>query len=532
MMRIQSVVILFFIAATSYAQNIDVLHYKFGLSLSDQNDIIQGKAVIRLKFLQSASSFFIELTTQNRNGQGMKVDSVTTDLYQPLNFSAQNDKVNIILTKPAKKNDSATFIVSYHGIPADGLIISKNRYGDRTFFSDNWPNRAHNWVPCIDNPVDKASFEFIVTAPFQYQVVSNGKLAEEKQLPGNKKLSHWIEDVPLPTKVMVIGIAKFAIKQYEDSPKNIPISAWVYPQDSTNGFKNYSTAPAIVKFYSDYIGPYPYNKLANVQSKTIFGGMENASAIFYHEESAEEDKSIEDLLAHEIAHQWFGDMATEKSFPHLWLSEGFATYLTNVYIESKYGTDSMNNRLKDERKKAVNFAKLSGKPIVDSISPVMKLLNPNSYEKGAWVLHMLRRQVGDSTFRIFIRTYYDQYKGKNADTEDLRRVAEEVTGRKLEQFFKQWLYTQGIPQLTIKWQYNEKQRSVLIKVTQQQKQVFQFPLEIKLISDQTFTITKLNITKQDETFSIPTNSVINTIYLDPNTSLLFESKAEAMNISN
>jgi aminopeptidase N len=140
---------------------------------------------------------------------------------------------------------------------------------------------------------------------------------------------------------MVIGAAKFAVKLYDDSPKNIPISAWVYPQDSVTGFRNYSPAPAIVKFFSDYIGPYPYNKLANVQSTTIFGGMENASAIFYDEESAEENKPIESLLAHEIAHQWFGDMASEKSFSHLWLSEGFATYLSDMYLESKYGVDTL-----------------------------------------------------------------------------------------------------------------------------------------------------------------------------------------------
>jgi aminopeptidase N len=145
-------------------------------------------------------------------------------------------------------------------------------------------------------------------------------LEEEKPLADNKKLTHWKEDVSLPTKVMVIGVAKFAVKQFEDSPADIPVSAWVYPQDSINGFRNYSVAPAIVEFFSNYIGPYPYNKLANVQSKTIFGGMENASAIFYNEASAEENISIEDLVAHEIAHQWFGDMATEKKFSHLWLS--------------------------------------------------------------------------------------------------------------------------------------------------------------------------------------------------------------------
>jgi aminopeptidase N len=529
MKRIATIIVFFFITGAGYAQSaIDILHYKFGLSLGDSNDTIQGYAEIKLKFLQPVSSFAIDLVLQNQ-GKGMKVDKITTGLSRELNFVAENDKINIILPGPVKPSDSNSFIIYYHGVPKDGLIISKNKYGDRTFFADNWPNRAHNWIPCVDQPGDKASFEFLVTAPSYYQVVSNGKLEEEKILPGNKKLTRWNEDVPLSTKVMVIGVARFAVKQFADSPPRIPVSAWVYPQDSVKGFRNYSVAPGIVKFYSDYVGPYPYNKLANIQSKTIFGGMENASAIFYYEESAEENKSIEDLLAHEIAHQWFGDMATEKSFPHLWLSEGFATYLSDIYLESKYGTDSMNNRLKEERKKVINFAKGSNRPVVDSVSPLMRLLNPNSYEKGAWVLHMLRKQMGDSIFQIFIRRYYDRFKGKNADTDDLRKLAEEVSGNNLEQFFRQWLYTPGIPQLDIQWQYNEKDKKVFITVIQQQKQgPFQFPLQIKSEAGQKSATVTLNITKQNETFSIPAGVVVNNIYPDPNTSLLFDGKVEKL----
>src|SRR5207249_666261 len=135
-----------------------------------------------------------------------------------------------------------------------------------------------------------------------------------------------------------------AVKTFDDSPKNIPVSAWVYPQDSAKGFYDYALATEILKFYANYIAPYPYKKLANVQSKTIFGGMENASAIFYAENSVNGERTSEDLLAHEIAHQWFGDMASETSFEHLWLSEGFATYFTDLYFEKKYGKEAMVTR--------------------------------------------------------------------------------------------------------------------------------------------------------------------------------------------
>jgi aminopeptidase N len=526
------IVILFQTFYSSAQNNIDVLHYKFELTLSDKNDTVYGYATIKIKFLQPTSSFSIDLTSQNKQGKGMRIDNVSSTPTSFIkNCTTENDKLNFILAKQVKTSDSVFVKIHYHGVPADGLIISKNKYGDRVFFSDNWPNRAHNWVPCNDEPGDKASFEFIVTAPSQYQVVSNGVLTDEKSLPDNKKLTHWNEDVPLSTKVMVIGVAKFAVKQYADSPPNVPITAWVYPQDSIRGFQNYSVAPAIVKFYSDYIGPYPYNKLANVQSKTKFNGMENASTIFYDEESAEEHRSIEDLLAHEIAHQWFGDMATEKSFPHLWLSEGFATYLTDIYLESKYGTDHMNNRLKDERRKVVSFAKRSDRPVVDSLTPFKNLLNANSYEKGAWVLHMLRKEIADSAFHVFLRTYYDRYKGKNADTDDLQRVAEEVTHQELKQFFKQWLYTPGVPQLNIRWQYNKKDKKVSVTVIQQQKQgAFEFPLQIQIqFSNGNSQTETLNITKEIESFGIPVNSDVANIYPDPNTLLLFDGKIEKVN---
>ena len=176
-------------------------------------------------------------------------------------------------------------------------------------------------------------------------------------------------------------------------------------------------------------------------------------------------------------------MATEKSFSHLWLSEGFATYMTDIYLESKYGSDTLVKRLQKERKEALNFGQTMKQPVVDSVSSYMDLLNANSYQKGAWVLHMLRRQFGDSTFHKFIRTYYARYAGKNANTEDLRKVAEEISGRNLESFFRQWLYTPGNPQLQVVWMYYEKNKSLNITVSQKQENsVYKFPLELEIKS--------------------------------------------------
>src|SRR5262249_50933865 len=154
-----------------------------------------------------------------------------------------------------------------------------------------------------------------------------------------------------------------------------------------------------------------------------------------------------------------------------WLSEGFATYMANVYLESKYGRDTLNSRLQEDRNKVIGYVAGSGKPVVDSVSSLLTLLNANSYEKGGWILHMLRRQMGDSLFQNFVRTYYDRYKGKNADTKDLEKVAEEITGTNMEQFFKQWLYEPGIPRLRILPKYDSHKEELSVTVTQMQKEI-------------------------------------------------------------
>lgn len=505
--------------------NYDVQHYKYGIQLNDNNDTIYCSAEVSVKFLEPSSSVIFDLALLNKTGKGMLVDSVYgTDI---LGFSKGEQNILIVTKKKYKTGDAATFTILYHGIPADGLIISKNKYNHRTFFADNWPNRAHNWILCKDDPADKASVEFIVTAPSHYKVVSNGVLQNET-VSGNNKITHWKEDVLLPTKVMVIGVADFAVDT-SGIVNGIPVTSWVFSEKSKEGFADYAEAKDILPFFINYIGPYGYKKLANIQSKTIFGGMENASAIFYFENSVNGAQKNTDLLAHEIAHQWFGDMATEKAFSHLWLSEGFATYMTNIYIEAKNGKTAMDKRLQKDRKEVIDFVKQTNRPVVDSVSPLMELLNANSYQKGGWVLHMLRHELGDTVFHSIIKKYYDHYKGSNADTYDLLAVAEEVSKKDLHQFFKQWLFTPGVPQLNIAWQYHTKTKKISITVKQKQQQgAFTFPLDIALQTKKGVVKKNISITKTEETFTLPVKDVVNNIEADPDTYLLFEGTVEKM----
>ncbi|MBL7731356.1 MAG: M1 family metallopeptidase [Chitinophagaceae bacterium] len=514
----------------SYAQRpVDVLHYSFSLELNDKNDTIYGRARITFTTNKELSSVTLDLHNILQ-GKGMKVMQVLWDPFSssPLSFRHEKDKVFIETGKIAA-NDTAWLTIIYKGIPANGLIISKNKYGKRTFFSDNWPNRAHHWIPCVDDPADKASVEFAITAPSHYQVVSNGIQVEETTLPDQKKLTRWKEEVPLPTKVMVIGVADFAVN-LAGNIGCIPVSSWVFPENKANGFYDYAQAKDILEWYINYIGPYAYQKLANVQSKTIFGGMENAGAIFYFENSVTGKRTEESLIAHEIVHQWFGNSATEKSFAHLWLSEGFATYLTHVYLESRYGTDSLNTRMQDDRNEIIDFVTQSHRPVVDSTSDLMRLLNTNSYQKGSWVLHMLRRQLGDSVFRKSIQEYYTKYAGSNAETKDLQQVFERVSGKTLSQFFNQWLHTGVNPALTIRWKYLADMKKLSVTVEQlQEGTVFQLPLEILLVLPGNKKVYRtLEINSRAQTLLLPLEEMPLYFEADPKTSLLFEGKVSEM----
>lgn len=499
--------------------NIDVQHYRFNITLNDGNDNLKGSAAITVKFLADVNQLQLNLIKKNSSGKGMLVSSVTEN-GKALKFTQDDDLLNI--TSTAKANNIYTYTINYAGVPADGLIISTNKFGHRTFFGDNWPNRAHNWLPCADYPSDKASLDMIVTAPDHYTVVANGIKVSETEKPGHLKTTHWQETIPLPTKVMIIGVADFAVQQ-SGTVDGVPVYSYVFPENKEQGFKSYAYAPEILAFYDKKIGPYDYKKLANVQSKTIFGGMENSSAIFYFENSVG-DKGAEELQAHEIAHQWFGDAITEKSWRNLWLSEGFATYMTNYYLENKYGEDTLKTRMKVDRRKVLRFEKSRMTPVVDSAvtTNFTQLLNANSYEKGSWVLHMLRRKLGDSVFWRGIRNYYAQYKNRNDNTDEFRQVMEQISGMDLKPFFTEWLNMPGHPQLNIEWKYDTVKQTVEIHITQQQDNLYQLTLDIKTGKQ----LNSIDIKDKETTVSIPLGEKPESVIADPNVKLLasFELK--------
>ncbi len=511
------------VASDPYPKNtaIDIKHYRFTIELNDSTNVMQGLAEITILFKKSKTSLGLDLVDLSSPNSGMAVIAVNNK-ENPLRFTHLQNRL-IIYFPPTTVGDVLTFKINYSGIPMDGLIIGKNKFGERTFFADNWPNRARYWLPTIDHPYDKASCEFIVIAPNHYQAVANGILIERSSLPHNRQLSHWKESVDIPTKVMVIGVARFATT-VSDVIDGIRVETWVYPQNKKAGFTDFKIASSILSYFIKKIGPYPYMKLANVQSSTRFGGMENASCIFYFENSVTGNNERESLIAHEIAHQWFGDSASELDWHHVWLSEGFATYFTNLYYEDTYGRDQFTDRLKSQRVEVINYFAENPAPVIDTIQmDITKVLNTNSYQKGSWILHMLRREVGDEAFWSGIRTYYDTYKHGNAMTNDLRQIMEKESGKDLEAFFQQWLRIAGHPKLSGSWSYNDRSKTVKLVIKQIQNTPFDTPLDIGLKhtgGNLQYQTIRLNGARTE--ISISTEIKPTGVVLDPNTWLLFE----------
>jgi aminopeptidase N len=504
----------------------DVTNYSFQIELNDTTNVIRGEAELKLFLKQKTDTLYLDLANVNPSGKGMSVDRIM-DENGEVSFKHLSDQIRINAAG-ITQNEEKKYKIKYHGIPSDGLIISKNKFGDRTFFGDNWPNRAHQWLPCIDHPADKAILEFTVIAPSHYQVVSNGTCTGES-IENNILTSCWKTNEPLPTKLMVIGVAEFA-KQELAMVAGVPVTTWVYPQNKTEGFNDYSVAVKPLVYFSSLIAPFPFSKLANVQSTTYYGGMENASCIFYAENSVTGMGRTERLVAHEIAHQWFGDAVTEKDWYHIWLSEGFATYLTGLYIEHQYGRAAFLNHINSEKTEVFEYEKLNCSPVIDtSLNISIELLNPNTYQKASWVLHMLRKELGDSLFIKCISTFYKEHEHKNVLTSDFQKVVERQSGMSFSTFFEQWLYKSGHPVLDISWIHKEK--SLIITVKQSQPNtVFTFPLEFKIINKNSISSQlRVDISKVEQSFTFNYQNNPLELIPDPGNWILMESTVSRQN---
>ena len=335
---------------------------------------------------------------------------------------------------------------------------------------------------------------------------------------------------------MVIAVGQF--KRLEPTGRNVtPLSYYVPHSDAPVVLKGFApTNPSLV-YFSETIAPYPYEKLAMIVGTTRYGGMENSGAIVFSStlfnprpqatlsKTYGIPRGIATLIAHEIAHQWFGDSVTESTWADLWLSEGFATYFAGLFLQRYESEAAFQEYMKNGANQVFEFEKKSRTPIFDrDTEDLLDLLNPNSYQKGAWVLHMLRSSLGDDVFFRGIRNYYRAHESRTATTEDLRTVLEKTSGRNLRAFFARWIYDSGHPQyeLSWEWQRNRELRLTLRQVQPGNPFLDHVPLTIRTASGTRDVV--LKPVGKTTTTTIQSREKPLGIELDPRNTLLKEAK--------
>ena len=465
----------------TYHPGVDVLHYDLTLDLPERGTAITGRAVLTVRRTASVDTLRLDLL-------GMRVDSVLVN-GSAVRFRRDSARVHIPLPRTG---DSLSVAVRYAGAPADGLIIRESP-ARWTAFGDNWPNRARHWFPGVDHPSDKALVTWTVRAPSGRRVVANGELLEETPLDSaggaGRTLTRWRMSRPISTYLMVIGVAPLALYDLgetacglSETPGCVRQVVYVYPESRDFLPGPFAQAGPIVEFFSRIVAPYPYERLAHLQSSTRYGGMENATAIFYSDAAFRRRSLGVGLVAHEAAHMWFGNAVTQREWAHVWLSEGFATYWTQLWAEESQGDSAFRAGMAGIRRQITGAPVVAQRPVIDTTQmDLNELLNANSYQKGGFVLHMLRAQLGDSVFFRGIRTYYQRHRHGNALTDDLRRALEEASGGELQWFFDQWLRRPGFAELTTSWSYDPARRRVIVDVRQGTRFApFRFPLTVEV----------------------------------------------------
>ena len=494
---------------------LDVIHYEIAIDLADENDAISATTRVHVRMRQDGiTGMWLDL-------EAMKVNSLKVG-DADRSFTQHDGRISFELDRRYLREETAVIEIKYHGRPGSaGLLIGKNRHGRRVYFAENWPDKARFWFPSIDHPSDKATVDFSVTAPEKYDVVANGRLVETRLLGASRKLTRWSESVPIPTYCMVIGVAEFSVT-HAGNGSTIPLMVYAYPQDAAAASRMFAQSNSILRFFTDRIGPFPYEKLAQVEATTRIGGMENASAIFYQEREFQRTEGSEKLVAHEIAHQWFGNSITQADWDHLWLSEGFATYFANLFQEHLQGPASMKGTMTQAAESIKRYHGTRPVALIDpELTEPAKKLNAFNYQKGAWILHMLRGILGDDTFFKGIRRYYNLYAERNASTEDFQQAMESESGISLTGFFRQWCYQPGWPVYEITWRWDAGAHEVEMRFHQAQTTgLFDMPLQIVFGAGDRREAHKVRISAQDQPVRLKLTGRPSSLEIDPDGWLL------------
>ncbi len=519
-------------------QTFDAQHYIVRVSFDAVKKKVFGDTTVTLKPLK-ADFRSVELDAVDLAFDSVKLDPEGTDLQ----FKTANGKVIVTLNKAYGPDDVISIRLKYSTVPSKGVYFrpantSNNQVNHSSqIWSQGEADENKHWFPSFDFPSDKATTEEYITAQKDETAIGNGELLGKADNADGTVTWHYKMPVPHSTYLVSFVVGKYS--RVDDKYKDIPLGFYVYPGKEETGKKAFGDTKNMIRVYEELTGvPFPYNKYdQTVVSEFQFGGMENITATTMNDNEifmADFDfgKSIvTDLVSHELAHSWFGDMLTCKNWAELWLNEGFATYMEAAYREKVFGREDYMRKIRSDAGEFMVGDSITKKKYglfnrtADNVAGLFEDASV-TYHKGGAVIHMLREQVGTEKFWKAINIYLNRHKFGNVETTDLKKAMEETSGQDLAWFFDQWVYDVGAPKLSVKQVYNSRTKKLTLTISQLQKfdalspQAFRLPMDVEING---VKAQQINVTKRVETFNISSATKPNEVVLDPDDKIVLKT---------
>ena len=509
-------------------REVDLLHLALDVTPDFLQRKVEGKATLRFKPIVKPA-WEVKL-----DGADLAVLSVTAT-EKILGYQATAEKVIITFAEAIPVGREASVTISYSAEPKMGLYFRTPemgyKEGDTHLFSQGEQTEARNWYPCFDSPNEMATSEITCRLPAGMTSISNGRLvSEEKDAATGLTVFHWLQEKPHANYLVSLVAGYF--KKIEDKYKEVPLAFYTPPSEIKEAINSFRDTKDMMGFFEEEIGvAYPWPKYDQTcVNDFVAGGMENTSCTTLTDftlfaEASENIQSSEGLVAHELAHQWFGDLVTCKDWSHTWLNESFATYYETLYNGHKNGRDAMLYELYGRARQITgnsNDEKAIVRRTYDSSSEMFSFL---SYPKGGWVLHILRSELGEELYRKCIKTYLERHRHGNVVTDDLRAVVEELSGNSHDQFFEQWLYHGGHPELEVNYNWDERTRLARVAIKQvhnisESVLLFNLPLTIRFKGKSGAVDRLIQVTQKEEAFYFPFDEAPQLVRVDPEYTLL------------
>ncbi len=510
---------------------VDIRHLALDVTPDFKARTIQGK--VTLTFTPIAQA----LSTLALDAVDLTIDGVTSTGGQVTDRQVTGEQLLLHFAEPVPPGKEATVTISYRGQPANGLHFRTPEMGypagDTQVWSQGQAENHRYWFPCYDYPNERFSSEVTCHVPEGMQVISNGSLVSRQPGAGGLTAWHWKQSQPHVNYLIALAAGYFT--KLEAPAGAVPMALYVPPSEKDQAALAFRDTPAIMEFFQKEIGvPYPWDKYDQVYCHDFLaGGMENTSCSFmaggllFPKEVGELD-TLHRLDAHETAHQWFGNLLTCRDWAHLWLNEGFASYYTLLYEEKKHGRDGLLAGLHRAADRVISSN--DRRPMVwrDYGEP-MQQFDSRAYPKGAWVLHMLRSQLGAPLYQKGIRLYIERHRNGIVTTDNLQDIMEEVSGLSLDQFFDQWVHHGGVPELKAEyaWEAGQNQARVTIRQTQKVDQdvlLFRLPVPVRFAvtvdGKQEMRDFSVTVGKAEESFYFTLPAQPEMVRLDPDFTIL------------